>query len=101
MLAFVALLTALASPAAPQAEHRDQLAAKLQHELQRLAAATPGVVGIAVFDIVSGKRFGVSPLDVGTFAAMAAVFAVVAAIASYLPAQRAASRDPVSALRGD
>ena len=60
MLAFVALLTALASPAAPQAEHRDQLAAKLQHELQRLAAATPGVVGIAVVDIVSGKRFGVN-----------------------------------------
>ena len=60
MLAFVALLTALASPAAPQAEHRDQLAAKLQHELQRLAAATPGVVGIAVVDIVSGRRFGVN-----------------------------------------
>jgi beta-lactamase class A len=60
MLAFVALLAALAGPAAPQAEHRDQLAAKLQHELQRLATTTPGVVGIAVVDIGSGKRFGVN-----------------------------------------
>ena len=60
MLAFIALLTALGSPAAPQAEHRDQLAARLQHELQRLAAATPGVVGIAVVDVVSGRRFGVN-----------------------------------------
>jgi beta-lactamase class A len=60
MLAFVALLAALASPAALQAEHRDQLAAKLQQELQRLATATPGVVGVAVVDIASGKRFGVN-----------------------------------------
>ena len=48
------------APASPQAEHLDQLAAKLQHELQRIAAAAPGVVGIAVVDIGSGKRFGVN-----------------------------------------
>jgi predicted permease len=45
--------------------------------------------------------FGVSPLDVPTFAGMAAVFAAVALAASYLPARRAADADPIVALRTD
>ena len=59
------------------------------------------VLAAATTRLMRGWLFGVSPLDTGTFAAMAAVFALVAAIASYLPARRAAGRDPVSALRGD
>ena len=43
--------------------------------------------------------FGVSPVDGMTFAATAAVFVVVASIASYIPAHRAAAADPVAALR--
>jgi putative ABC transport system permease protein len=43
--------------------------------------------------------FGVSPLDLPTFAGMAVVFGTVALVASYLPARRAASADPVVALR--
>jgi len=61
MPGWLALLVLVAVAAeAPQAEHRDQLATKLQHDLQRLADAAPGVVGISVVDITSGKRFGVN-----------------------------------------
>jgi putative ABC transport system permease protein len=45
--------------------------------------------------------FGVSPLDVPTFAGTSAVFAAVALTASYLPARRAADADPVVALRAE
>ena len=42
--------------------------------------------------------YGVSPLDPVTFAGVAAVFCVVAVLASYLPARRAARADPAAAL---
>ena len=45
--------------------------------------------------------FGVTPTDLATFAGLAALMLVVAALASYVPARRAASVNPVSALRGD
>jgi beta-lactamase class A len=45
---------------AAQASHREQLAARLQAELQRVAASPAGVVGVAVVDITSGQRFGVN-----------------------------------------
>jgi beta-lactamase class A len=38
---------------------RAQLAAKLQAELDRLAAAAPGVVGVGVVDLGSGERWAV------------------------------------------
>ena len=43
--------------------------------------------------------YGVSPLDLPTFVATSAVFVAVAFVASYLPARRAASADPLVALR--
>jgi ABC-type lipoprotein release transport system permease subunit len=45
--------------------------------------------------------FGISPTDPGTFAGLAALMLGVAALASYVPARRAASVNPISALRGD
>jgi putative ABC transport system permease protein len=45
--------------------------------------------------------FGVKPTDPLTFASLALVMLVVAALASYLPARRAQRVDPVAALRGD
>jgi ABC-type lipoprotein release transport system permease subunit len=42
---------------------------------------------------------GVKPSDPTTFVAMAVLFFVIAALASWLPAWRASNMDPVVALR--
>ena len=63
------------------------------------------VVGLA--GAYAGTRFlatllfGVTPTDLATFAGLAALMLGVAALASYVPARRAASVNPMSALRGD
>ena len=44
---------------------------------------------------------GVKPTDPLTYVAMAALFFAIAAIASWLPARRAAALDPTVALRGE
>lgn len=55
-----AALFVATSVARAQAPHREQLAAKLQTALQRLATDGAGVVGIAVLDLATGQRFGVN-----------------------------------------
>ncbi len=56
---------------------------------------------MAVTRLIAGFLFGVSPLDAFTFAGMSTLFVVVAVVASYLPARRAAAADPVVALRSE
>ena len=51
--------------------------------------------------LLAAMLFGVTPTDPGTFAGLAALMLGVAALASYVPARRAASVDPIAALRGD
>ncbi len=55
-----AMALAWSGGAAAQASHREQLAAKLQTDLDTLAASADGIVGIAVLDLTSGQRFGVN-----------------------------------------
>jgi putative ABC transport system permease protein len=51
--------------------------------------------------ILQGMLFGVTPLDAATFAAVALTFALVAMLASYLPARRATKVDPIVAVRSE
>ncbi|MPY87176.1 MAG: FtsX-like permease family protein [Luteitalea sp.] len=70
-----------------------------------MALAAVGLaVGIAAALALGGalrsQLFGVSPVDPLTLGAVALLLGATAAAASYLPARRAASLDPVAALRG-
>ena len=59
-----------------------------------------GLAGAAgVTRVLQGMLFGVKPSDPVTFAAVALLFAVIAVVASYVPARRAATFDPLEALR--
>ena len=58
-----------------------------------------GAAGLTRY--LSGMLFDLTPLDPATYAAVALLFAVVALVASYLPAHRATQVDPVVALRCD
>ena len=50
---------------------------------------------------VASLLFGVSSHDVGTFASATLVLIGVASLAVWLPARRAASVDPIAAIRGE
>jgi ABC-type antimicrobial peptide transport system permease subunit len=71
---------------------------------QGLRLSTVGIViGLAAaFELtraLSTMLVGVKPTDPATFVAMAALFLLIAAVASWLPARRAAALDPTHALR--
>jgi putative ABC transport system permease protein len=51
--------------------------------------------------LMSGVLYGVTATDPLTFAGVGVVLLGVAALASWLPARRAARLDPVAALRAD
>ena len=65
--------------------------------------AVGGVVGLAgamaLGRVMTGLLFGVSGTDPITLVAVAALFGLVAVVASYVPALRASRLDPVQALR--
>ena len=60
-------------------------------------------VGAALFltRAMSALLFGVGPMDPITYVAASVVLTAVAGLATYLPARRASSIDPVVALRSD
>jgi predicted permease len=68
----------------------------------RLSAAGIGLGLIAAFGltrVMISMLVGVKPTDPVTYAAMVAIFFAIAAIASWIPARRAATLDPTRALR--
>jgi len=56
-----------------------------------------GAVGVTRY--LSNMLFALTPLDVPTFVAVASAFVAVAALACYIPARRATTIDPATALR--
>jgi putative ABC transport system permease protein len=71
------------------------------HGLKLTAAGVAvGLLGaFMVTRVMRGMLVGVAPTDPLTFAAMAALFLAIAAVACFLPARRAAGLDPTAALR--
>jgi putative ABC transport system permease protein len=67
--------------------------------LTALGLAIGGVGAFASTRLMTALLFGVTPTDVSTFLAIAALLGVVALAAVYIPARRAASVDPLIALK--
>ena len=59
------------------------------------------VVALGLTRLMSAMLFGVKPTDVITFASVAFLLCVVALLACYVPARRAAKLDPMQALRAE
>jgi predicted permease len=71
-----------------------------------LALAGMGValglgVAVGVTRLMSTLLFGITPLDPMTYAVVPVILAVATVFASYVPARRAASVDPLEALRSE
>jgi putative ABC transport system permease protein len=61
-----------------------------------------GVIGaLAATQLASSMLYGVAPRDPLTFIGVVALLAVVAFVASWIPARRATRVDPITALRAD
>jgi putative ABC transport system permease protein len=64
-----------------------------------------GAVGVTValgaMQLLRSLLFGVAPTDAITFVAVSLLFLLVALVASWLPARRAALIDPVTAMRSE
>ena len=69
------------------------------------AAATGLAAGLAAAFVLarglSGLLYGISPWDPAAFAVAATFLAGVCLVAAYVPARRAASNEPMTALRAD
>ena len=50
-------------------------------------------------NVLQGLLYGTEPLDALTFVGMSTVMLIVGVLASYLPAKRASSVDPVESMR--
>jgi predicted permease len=85
---------------APQAELRRMF---VRHGLVLACVGTVIGLGVAagLMQLMKSLLFGISPLDPVTYTMVPVLLAAAAVVASYLPARRAASVDPVEALRSE
>ena len=83
------------------AERRDVMRLVLRQSLAlTVAGIALGIAGAAgLTRFLASLLFGLQPLDPATFALVAVTFTLVGLLASYAPARRAASVDPLVALR--
>jgi ABC-type antimicrobial peptide transport system permease subunit len=58
-------------------------------------------VALAATRALGSLVFGIKTIDAPTFAGMTAAMVAVGLLASYLPARRASSIDPIESLRGN
>ena len=85
------------------AQRAQVLALVLRHGLILTAIGiAAGLAGAAAGTrLLQGMLFGITPLDPLTFGAVSLLFGLVATVASYLPARRATTVDPMVALRSE
>ena len=105
------VLSYVVSQRTPEIGIRSALGASPSAVLRMVLSQGMGVAGVGVLiglvaamaagRVIAAQLYGVSPFDVVTLAAATALFLVVAGIASFLPAARAAGTAPVDALRAD
>jgi putative ABC transport system permease protein len=83
---------------------RGRIAALVMGQGARLAAVGAGL-GLLLTPLLTlalrSELFGVGPFDALTFASVALLLAIVALLACYVPARRAARIDPMAALRSE
>jgi putative ABC transport system permease protein len=58
-------------------------------------------LALALSSLLTSMLFATAPNDPATFTAVVAVLMVIAIVASYVPARRAAAGNPLAALRGE
>ena len=69
--------------------------------LAGIGIVSGAVAAAGLTRLMSSLLFGVTPVDAVTFVAAAAFLAGAALLASYIPARRAATIDPMETLRAD
>jgi putative ABC transport system permease protein len=67
--------------------------------LSALGLAAGFIAAFLLTRVMTAMLVGIQPTDPPTFGAMAALFVLIAALASWIPARRAATLEPSSALR--
>ena len=78
-----------------------QLVIRQGLRLTLLGIAVGLVAAYVLTRVIASLLFGVAPADPATFGGVALVFLAIAWLASYLPARRAASVDPIIAMRAE
>ncbi len=85
------------------AKHQEVVGMFVRHALglTGVGVASGLVAALALMRLMSSLLFGVRPIDPVTYAAVSLGLIITAAVASYLPARRAAAVNPVESLRAE